>query len=152
MAPFRKCQHFLSQNNENIGGGPFREKSLNTEKKKGGTLWDFPTSILLQNIKEIEGDPMEEKNRKIPQCRKTERGPFGVSQHPFCRKTSKIEGTLWRKISIFAKKVSQCRKKLKGGPFGLARYCMLRGKKEKPFWFSSLGQVQFDTIKFRRIL
>ena len=34
--------------------------------------------------------------------------------------------------------------KLRGGPFSLARYCMLRGKKEKPFWFSSLGQrVQF---------
>ena len=42
-------------------------------------------------------------------------------------------------------------KKLEGGPFGLTQYCMLREKKEKPFWFSSLGQmVQFDTIKFRR--
>ena len=28
-------------------------------------------------------------------------------------------------------------KKSKGGPFGLAQYCMLRGK---PFWFHSLGQ------------
>ena len=47
--------------------------------------------------------------------------------------------------------VSECRKKLERGPFSLARYCMLRGKKEQPFWFSSLGQMlQFDTIKFRR--
>ena len=30
-------------------------------------------------------------------------------------------------------------------------YCMLRGKREKPFSFSSLGQmIQFGTIKFRR--
>ena len=42
-------------------------------------------------------------------------------------------------------------KKLKGGPFSLTRYCMLREKKENPFWFSSLGQmVQFDTLKYRR--
>ena len=40
-------------------------------------------------------------------------------------------------------------KKSKGGPFGLVRYCMLRGK---PFWFSSLGQqVQFGVFsKFCR--
>ena len=42
-------------------------------------------------------------------------------------------------------------KKLKEGPFSLSRYCMLRGKREKPFWFSSLGQmIQFGTIKFRK--
>ena len=41
-------------------------------------------------------------------------GPFGGFQHPFCRKTAKkIEGgTLWG--FFFGKKVSQCRKKLKG--------------------------------------
>ena len=33
-------------------------------------------------------------------------------------------------------------KKTERGPFSLARYCMLRGKKEKPFWFSSLGQQE----------
>ena len=43
------------------------------------------------------------------------------------------------------------KKDWKGGPFSLARYCMLREKKEKLFCFSSLGQmVQFDTKKFRR--
>ena len=26
---------------------------------------------------------------KVSQCRKTERGPFGIFQHPFCRKTAK---------------------------------------------------------------
>ena len=34
----------------------------------------------------------------------------------------------------FRKKVSQCRKKLKGGPFNLARYCMLRAKTGKTFF------------------
>ena len=37
------------------------------------------------------------------------------------------------KIFFFEKKVSQCRKKMKGGPFGLARYGMLRGKTGKIF-------------------
>ena len=55
----------------------FRENSHNAEKLKG-TLWDFPTSILSQNDKKIEG------------------GPFGGK-------------------FFFRKKVSQCRKKLKGG-------------------------------------
>ena len=40
-------------------------------------------------------------------------GPFEVFQHPFCRKTWKN----WRKIFLnyFREKISQCRKKLKGG-------------------------------------
>ena len=67
------------------------------KKLKGGTLWDFPTSILSQNIKKMQGDPLREKNSK---------------KNP-------------------KKNVSQCRKKLKGGLFGLARYGMLRGKTGK---------------------
>ena len=40
----------------------FGIKSHNAEKKlKGGTLWDFPTSILSQNIKKNAGGPFEEK-------------------------------------------------------------------------------------------
>ena len=43
------------------------------------------------------------------------------------------------------------KKKLEGGPFGVAWYGMLRGKTGKPFWSSSLSQmVQFDTIIFGR--
>ena len=42
-------------------------------------------------------------------------------------------------------------KKMEGGPFGLAGYGMLRGKQEKPFWFSSLDQiVHFGAIIFCR--
>ena len=62
-------------------------------------------------------------------------GPFGIFQHPFCCKTpKKVEGGAFVVKKVFLKKVAQCRK---NGPFGLVRYCMLRGK---PFWFSSLGQ------------
>ena len=43
------------------------------------------------------------------------------------------------------------KKKLKGGPFSLARYCMLRGKTGKCFLVQFARQmVQFDTIIFRR--
>ena len=41
----------------------FLGKNLTMPKKlKGGTLWDFPTSILSQNIKKMQGDPLREKN------------------------------------------------------------------------------------------
>ena len=53
---------------------------------------------------------------------------------------------LWKFFFLF-----EHRKKTERGPLDLARYCLLRGKKEKPFWFDSLGQmIQFDTIKFVR--
>ena len=49
--------------------------------------------------------------------------------------------------------VSQCRKKLKGDllvlPFGMVCYAEKQGK---PFWSSSLGQMEFDTIIFGRAL
>ena len=70
------------------------KKSHNAKKLKWRTLWDFSTSILLQNSKKLKG------------------------------------GIPWGKC-FFLKKVAQCRK---NGPFGLVRYCMLRGK---PFWFIS---------------
>ena len=40
----------------------FGKKSHSAEKKlKGGTLWDFPTSILSQNSKKMKGGPFQEK-------------------------------------------------------------------------------------------
>ena len=63
--------------------------------------------------------------------KKTERGdPLRFFNIHSVAKHQKIEGgTLWEKNS--GKKVSQCRKKWKGGPFGLARFGMLRGKTGK---------------------
>ena len=52
----------------------------------------------------------------------------------------------------FFEKILNAEKNWKG-PFSLVHYCVTRKKKEKPFWFSSLGQmVQFDTIKFHGTL
>ena len=40
----------------------FSGENLTMPKKlKGGTLWDFPTSILSQNIKKMQGGLFEEK-------------------------------------------------------------------------------------------
>ena len=43
----------------------FSGENLTMPKKlKGGILWDFPTSILSQNIKKMQGDPLRKKNSK----------------------------------------------------------------------------------------
>ena len=59
----------------------FGEKNLTMPKKlKGGTFWDFPTSILSQNIKKMQGGPFEEKKfekkseKNVSQCRKKLKG------------------------------------------------------------------------------
>ena len=70
----------------------FREKILQCRKKlKGGTLWDFPISILSQNIKKMQGDPLRKKNfeKKIPKKmspvpKKIERGDSLVSPGMVC--------------------------------------------------------------------
>ena len=70
----------------------FGKKSHNAEKKlKGGTLWDFPTSILSQNIKKMQGDPLrkkkfEKKFRKkcLAVPKKIERGDSLVSPGMVC--------------------------------------------------------------------
>ena len=41
----------------------FREKISQCRKKlDGGNLWDFPTSILSQNIEKMQGDPLRKKS------------------------------------------------------------------------------------------
>ena len=65
----------------------YREKSHNAEKKlKGGTLWDFPTSILSQSIKKMQGGPFGEKIRKkcLAVPKKIERGDSLVSPGMLC--------------------------------------------------------------------
>ena len=55
-----------------------------------------------------------------------------IFQHPFCSKTSnKMQGGPLGKN--FRKKCLAVPKKMKGGPFGVARYGMLRGKTGKTF-------------------
>ena len=86
--------------------------------------------------------------------KKTRRGDFlGFSNIHSVAKQQKIEGgTLWE-IFFPGKKVSQCRKKLKGGPLVSPGMVCYAGKQEKPFWFSSLGRmVQFGAIIFCRTI
>ena len=54
--------------------------------------------------------------KKVSQCRKKPKGgPFGIFQHPFCRKTpKKLKGDPLVEKKI--KKVAQCQNNLKGDP------------------------------------
>ena len=76
----------------------FGKKSHNAEKKlKGGTLWDFSTSILSQNIKKCSGDPLGKFffEKKVSQCRKkNERGESLVSPGMVCY-AEKQEKPFW---------------------------------------------------------
>ena len=66
----------------------------------------------------------------------------------FVAKHQKIEGgTLWGK-NFSGKKLSLCRKKLKGDPLVSPGMVCYAGKQEKPIWFSQM--VQFGAIIFCR--
>ena len=102
-----------------LKGGPFGEKKIQKKvsqcrKTERGILWDFPTSILSQNSKNIEG------------------------------------GTLWGKF--FSEKSLTVPKTIeRGDPLVSPGMVCYAGKPEKPFWFSSLDKiVQFGAIIFRR--
>ena len=70
----------------------FREKISQCRKKlKGGTLWDFPTSILSQISKKCRGDPLRKKISKkkfrkkfLAVPKKVERGDSLVSPGMVC--------------------------------------------------------------------
>ena len=85
--------------------------------------------------------------------KKTERGPFGIFQQPFCRKTSKKLkgdplGNFFSKKSLTVPKQTE-----RGDPLVSPGMVCYAEKEEKPFWFSSLGQMsQFGTIKLCRTL
>ena len=49
------------------------EQSHSAEKSERGTLWDFQTSIMFQNIKKMKGGPfgtIRKFSKKVSQCRK----------------------------------------------------------------------------------
>ena len=101
------------------------------------------------------GDPLMKKQdfwKKSHNAEKTERGTLWDFSTSILSQNSKKNwrgGRPFEKKKFPEKKSRNAEKKLKGGPFGLVRYCMLRGK---PFWFSPLGQrVQFGLLlKFCR--
>ena len=83
--------------------------------------------------------------------KKSERGdPLGFSNIHSDAKQQKNEGGPFGEKN-FRKKISQCRKKLRGDPLVSPGMVCYAEKQEKPFWFSSLGQiVQFGAIIFCR--
>ena len=76
----------------------FGKKSHNAEKKlKGGTLRDFSTSILSQNIKKMQGDPLEKNfffEKKSRSAEKNEWGEPLVSPGMVCY-AEKQQKTFW---------------------------------------------------------
>ena len=82
--------------------------------------------------------------------------PFGIFQHPFCRKTSKkMQGDPLRKKILKKNSGKKCLavpKKIERGDSLVSPGMVCYAEKQvKPFWSSSLGQmVQFDTIIFCR--
>ena len=73
---------------------------------------------------------MKKNWKKVSQCRKKLKGMtlWDFSTSTLLQNSKKIEGgTLWWKKN-FERKSHSAEKNLKGGPFGLVRYCMLRGK------------------------
>ena len=76
----------------------FREKNSQCRKKlKGGTLWDFSTSILSQNIKKMQGDPSGKiffRKKKSRSAEKNERGESLVSPGMVCY-AEKQEKPFW---------------------------------------------------------
>ena len=61
-------------------------------------------------------------------------GPSRIFQHPLLQNIKKIKGA----TLVFFQKSLTMSKKLKWGPFSLARYCILRGKKGKKKLFCSV--------------
>ena len=96
-------------------------KSHNAEQtERGDTLGFFSIHSVAKQHK-FEGGPIEKKNSE----KKNLAVPKQTEARPFEKKNSK-------------KKISQCRKKMKEGPVGLARYGMLQGNRK-----NLLGSVRY---------
>ena len=118
---------------------------------KGGPFGGFQHPFCRKTSKNWTGKLFSEKNLTVPK-ENWKGGPFGIFQHRFCRKTAKkIEGgNLWGKF-FFGKKSHNAEKTERGASLVSPGMVCYAGKQEKPFWFSSLGQmVQFGAIIFCR--
>ena len=130
-----------------LARAPGALKSHNAEKLKGGTLWGSSTSILSQNMKNLRNFFFGKKSHNTE---KTERrNPLRFSNIHSDAKQQKIEGgTIWG--NFFSKKsLAVPKKNERGDPLVSPGMVCYAEKQEKPFWFSSLGQiVQFGVIIF----
>ena len=104
--------------------------SLIVTKNVEGGLWAFSTSLQLQNIKKLKGDPLETKNfekKSLMAPKKIERGDPLVSSGfvGYVKKVKNERGSFGDK-KIFEKKVAQCPKKIeRGDSFSPVRFCRL---------------------------
>ena len=103
------------------------------------------------------GNPLEKKQIFGEKSHSAEKnwkggGPFGIFQHPFCRKTAKkLKGGLFEEKKFRKKSLAVPKKIGRGDPLVSLGMVCYAGKQEKPFWFSSLDQiVQFGAIIFCR--
>ena len=55
----------------------FRKKVLQCQKIERGTLWDFPTSILLKNIKKLKGNPLVQSKNFLKKSHSAEKHRSG---------------------------------------------------------------------------
>ena len=77
----------------------------------------------------IWGKKFSEKS--LAMLKKLKGGPLWIFKQPLLQNIKKLKERPFGE-NFFQKSLAMP-KKLKGGSFSLARYCMLRGKKEKPF-------------------
>ena len=103
---FRK--NYIQKNGPSGAPGP---ASASPWRAKRGTRPKLSTFL-----SQLKGDPSE---KKISQCRKTERALWDF-KHPICCKISKkLKGGPFGEKK-FRKKISQCRKNCKGDPLGVS--------------------------------
>ena len=133
-----------SKNGPSGAPGP---ASASPWRAKRGTLPKLSTFL-----SQLKGEPFGDKTnfrKKISQCRKkTERGdPLGFSNIHSVAKQQKNEGGPFEEKNFPEKSLAVPKKNGKGGPLVSPGMVCYAGKKEKPFWFSSLDQiVQFGAI------
>ena len=110
-----------------------------------GALKRVDTSQIVNVFVAVEGGPFGEKTnfrKKVSQCRKTERGdPLRFLNTQSVSNEQKIDGGPFGE-NFFPKNSLAVPKKIERGDLlvspGMVCYA---GKQEKPFWFSSLGQM-----------
>ena len=131
----------------------WRAKVSQCRKTERGDPLRFFNIHSVAKHEKIEGGPfggkIPKKSLTVP--KKTKGGPFGIFQHPFCRKTAKTlkGGPFGEKNS--EKSLGVPKKMGRGDPLVSPGMVWYAGKQEKPFWFSSLDQiVQFGAIIFCR--
>ena len=115
------------------------------------------TELRMSTMYEIFLEPKTKEGGIGAPIKTTEKGwteradPLEVFNIHFVAKHQKIKGgTLWEKI-FFRKKSHNAEKTERGDPLVSPGMVCYAEKQEKPFWFSSLGQiVQFGAIIFCR--